>query len=170
VGLFAIILLPMVYYRYKKEYGWFDEGDKAVSPTDAFVHVDALGAHRQHHGRRSSTDLTGMPASSGYTTDNPLNSAERGMNSEVSMDLTKSNSLGSNSQVSGRSLPRALQRVNRDLRLRFRLVDPDLVTHACRVNLLGSNHPEESRGTEVNINFDMIYLCCLQRQGVEYMI
>jgi hypothetical protein len=132
----------MVYYRYKKEYGWFEE-NKAISPTDAFTHVDDFRTLERR--RRSSADVVGSPKQ--FSVDNPMLAAHAGPASEVSADQSKASSGGDvASYGTGISLPKAIQRVNRDLRLRYRLVDPDLVNHACRINLLGSNHPYEARG------------------------
>jgi hypothetical protein len=158
VGLFAIILLPMVYYRYKKEYGWFQDEGKFASPADTFMHVDDFRGYDKR-GWRFSRDRERAASNSAagtvpgrdaaHTVGNPLAPEDHlaGELSEVSADASKASSgLEASSQSTGMNLPKAFRRVNMDLRLRFRLVDPDLVTHACRVNLLGSNHPDESRG------------------------
>lgn len=151
VGLFAFILLPMVYYRYKKEYGWFEHEPKAMSPADTFMHVDYDKNRRPYSLDRIALGLGGKGRGhlGSYSVDNPLAAAggQALRDSELSIEPSNASSGAEvSSQSTGMNLPKAFQRVNHDLRLRFRLVDHDLVTHACRVNLLGTNHPDEGRG------------------------
>lgn len=160
VGIFGIILLPLVYYRYKKEYSWFEDHRKIIMPTDTFAHVDAFRTNEQRSagggsgsGRRSGHKFNmSEDRHSGSVVENPLGQqlqqSEQGEPSDVSEDLSKVSSSGAASQSTTGvlSMPKAFQRMNRDLRLRFRLADPDLVQHACRINFFGSNHPDPERG------------------------
>ena len=143
-GICALIFMPLLYLRYKKEYSWYEDHRKIVLPTDAFTHVDQFRNNEQRpsSGRKSSMDETN------YSVDNPL-SADHGGDASVASDAhSKVSSAGGASQsTTGTSLPKAFQRMNRDLRLRFRMGDSDLPQHACRINFLGSNHPDPLRGT-----------------------
>lgn len=144
-GIFALIFMPLLYLRYKKEYSWYEDHRKIVLPTDAFTHVDEFRNNDRKHrsGRKSSLD----ESFADYSVDNPLSADHGGEASEVSDEHSKVGSLGGASQsTTGTSLPKAFQRMNRDLRLRFRMGDSDLPQHACRINFLGSNHPDELRG------------------------
>lgn len=143
VGIFGIILLPLVYYRYKKEYSWYEDHRKVVLPTDTFARVDAFRTH-ERTGRldRKFTDAEQYDPG---MVQNPMDHSIASIPSEVSEDLSKVSSAAA-SQSTALSMPKTFQRMNRDLRLRFRLVEPDLVQHACRVNFFGSNHPDPERG------------------------
>lgn len=151
VGIFALIFMPLLYLRYKKEHSWFEDHRKIVLPTDAFTHVDQFrnNERRNPSGRKSSLDELN------YSVDNPLSADYGGDASVVSDAQSKASSVGGASQsTTGTSLPKAFQRMNRDLRLRFRMGDTDLPQHACRINFLGSNHPDAARGMPT------IYVLC----------
>ena len=153
VGFLGLILLPLVYYRYKKEYGWFEETSKKSKitlPTDTFTHVDDYRVNDKHRsgGRKSSIDMHITETESSIV-DNPLRESDSSVPVDYPRGLSNASSVWEGRTMStGSALPSAFKKMDMDLRLRLRLVDPDLVTHACRVNLLGSNHPNPAHGKE----------------------
>jgi hypothetical protein len=190
IGLFSVILIPLMYYRFKKEYGWFEEQGKIVLPTDTFARVDEFRSERTMNRRGSrGSSAPGSPGGkrgaaayeqASYSVDNPLGAGlavsgaglaaagedphfhRHSNRSELSDDVSKGaggisqDTLGT---IAANTLQKAFQHMDMTTRLQLRLRDSDLVYHACRINFLGSNHPDESKGTYVVIAFTTYFLC-----------
>jgi hypothetical protein len=144
-GFFVLVIAPLLFYRLRDKYGWFENkqmdmlGDvfKKANLLDlGFGDDSVINAKRIVSTRKGSDGRLVMR-------ENPVRpggkSAKSGGIQDIQMKVMHARTL-------------------KDLRRVLRLADQDLPFHACRVNLLGSNHPWSSQGVHY-LSFCRIELC-----------
>eukprot|EP01032_Pedospumella_encystans_P009033 gene9033-10667_t len=138
VGVFLLLMVPLGYTRLKRRYGYFTYLDKKTQKRrDVFGfdffnsdHDDDNFMFESQHNKDRSTIIK-MET---FTTNNPVLKA-----STDNRDSTDS--------AAASTRIRALRnKMFAERRREHRMTDQDLVFHAYRINLFGSNHPFQSRG------------------------
>jgi hypothetical protein len=125
IGLFALILLPLLYYRNKKYSDWEKGRD---TKTDFFKKVMFLDVGDE--GNNKTTTNTDS-----FMVENPLNASRKKYLEDYLENGVK------HMQIRKLAVKRG-----KELRREHRMVDQDMIFHACRINLLGQNHPSYTRG------------------------
>lgn len=148
VGIFLILILPLGYTRLKRRYGWFTYFDTKKQKRRDMFGIDFFA--------RSSADDYDMDASGGkgevaikmqkFTAENPVLRSASADTNQIVRDSDVSSSI--------RTLRNNLFA---ERRREHRMNDQDLVFHAYRVNLFGSNHPLRSKGTALRLLLRMIH-------------
>lgn len=137
LAFFAVILIPLVYYRYKKYSDW---GDKDKGHLDLFgkVFFDNTEETQSGRFRRRGTqnDHPILSVDSTFAVENPMFKAD----TDLSKDFDEK---GEARWMRIRNLQ---YKSGREGRREFRMMDQDMIFHAYRMNLLGSNEPFSSRG------------------------
>jgi hypothetical protein len=132
VGLLAIILVPLFYYRYKRFNDW---GDKQNEQGDFFKKVlfnmDMGNTDEQGNKKASRRQKD-------FMVQNPLRGHHK---NNLSGDIEEDVKI-----VQIRHLQR---KRGKEMRREYRMADSDMIFHACRVNLYGQNHPYQSRGNYI---------------------
>ena len=126
VGILAIILVPLFYYRYKRFNDW---GDKPTDQRDFFNKV--------LFNADNADDLANKKMSRGkdFFVENPLQVHNRNY---LTGDLEEDAKI-----VKIRTLQ---AKRGKEMRREHRMADSDMVFHACRVNFYGKNHPYQYGG------------------------
>jgi hypothetical protein len=132
-GGLALLIAPLLYYRMQRKYGWHDSADKLIFgvrlPRVPWVVRDANGKLKIKMVYLIKPKSVSTVSEVEIKDVESLNIADRKLR------------LMQKSQE---------QRINattfNDIRTAYRLSDSDAPTHACRVYLLGSNHPFQSYG------------------------
>lgn len=136
IGFFALILLPLVYYRYKKYNDW---EDKEKRNLDIFGKAFFYDTYEDGMGGKSRRRDPGQPAVS----IDSMFSAENPMFHHTSKPGDEFNEHGENKWMKIRPIT---HKSGKDGRREIRMVDQDMIFHAYRMNLMGSNEPFSSRG------------------------
>lgn len=138
VGVFLLLMVPLGYTRLKRRYGYFTYLDKKTQKRrdvfgfDFFNNDDDNFMFESQHNKDRSTIIK-MET---FTTENPVLKASTDDAGRYSTDST-----------SASTRIRALRnKMFAERRREHRMTDQDLVFHAYRINLFGSNHPFQSRG------------------------
>ena len=119
-GIVLILFLPLMYYRLKFRYGWFESKDKKDNFIDIFI-------------KEKFGDFIGVDDGNGSRVN------EDRIKDSSNGDLAAQEHLGET-----RSQLRAREKIPTNTverRKACRLSDQDMHDHACRINLLGSNSP-----------------------------
>lgn len=139
VGIFLILILPLGYTRLKRRYGWFTYFDAKKQKRRDMFGIDFFA-------RNSDDDDSIMMDTSGgkgevaikmqkFTTENPVH---------------RSASADTNQAIRDSEISSSIRTLRNNLfaerRREHRMNDQDLVFHAYRVNLFGSNHPMRAKG------------------------
>lgn len=133
IAFICLIILPPLYLRLSKRYGWHKAedndgfGDLFFKP-DLAVHEENL-MHMKKQNRKEEVL-------------NPLSVDTR--KTERGEQTSSISSFNKSDLPINRSTP--MFRNYREERKAFRLADADLPSHACRIYLLGANHPFERYG------------------------
>lgn len=136
IGFFALILLPLAYYRYKKYYDW---EDKEKRNLDIFGKAFFYDTYEDGMGGKSRRRDPGQPAVS----IDSMFSAENPMFHHTSKPGDEFNEHGESKWMKIRPIT---HKSGKDGRREIRMVDQDMIFHAYRMNLMGSNEPFSSRG------------------------
>ena len=121
-GVFLLFFLPLLYYRLKYRYGWFESSDRNKKNDLLFdIFIKFTGGQDD-----------------GYANNSDSNDAKDIANRTLAAIEQSGEKYGGRSQLRARgNIPTG--RVER--RKACRMSDQDLQNHACRINLLGSNSP-----------------------------
>ncbi|KAJ1412438.1 hypothetical protein B484DRAFT_435359, partial [Ochromonadaceae sp. CCMP2298] len=160
--IFGIILLPLLYIRYRKEYGWMESMKHDEGMGMSVGGIGGMGLLGENFN--SETDSRGFQgpgleragasasakrrlSAGGFASFSPPHASPGRVGS---IGLTHLLTLIDLGLVLGLGLGLGRRVETREhrkrVRLQSRLVDADLVKHACRITLLGSNHPHQARG------------------------
>jgi hypothetical protein len=135
VGIFLVLMGPLTYQRLKRKYGWFD--DEFKQKRDIFG-LDFFARNRDDDDEMLDTSEgkgNKMIRMQKFKTENPIVGAS-----------TDAGRMSLDSQISSTRIRALRNQVFAERRREHRMNDQDLIFHAHRVNLLGSNHPLQSRG------------------------
>jgi hypothetical protein len=143
VGIFLVLMGPLTYQRLKRKYGWFSEESymKAKKKKREMFGLDFFARNQDadddsifdtSHGKGDK-----MIKMQKFTTENPV---LRAMSSDPSRMSTES-------EASSTRIRPLRNKMFAERRREHRMNDQDLIFHAYRINLLGSNHPLQSKGT-----------------------
>lgn len=162
VGVFLLLMLPLTYTRLKRRYGWFTYMDKKTKKRrdvfgfDFFSHDDDdTFMFESQHAKGESTVIKMQT----FTTENPVFKSNAGDDGD--RDSTDS--------TAGTRIRALRNKMFAERRREHRMNDQDLVFHAYRVNLFGTNHPFQSRGTSnmylpneltTSANVNVNIFCC----------
>lgn len=138
VGFFALILIPLAYYRYKKYNDW---GDKEKRNLDIFgkaffydTYDDGMGGKSRRRGTQQ--DQHAVSIDSMFSNENPMFHHTTNKNTEYD----------ENGDAKWMRIRPITQKAGKDGRREIRIVDQDMIFHAYRINLMGSNEPLFTRG------------------------
>lgn len=120
IGVFLLLFLPLLYFRLKYRYGWFESNDRSKK-NDLLFDIFIKFTGGQDDGNNGESSETKDIASR-----------------DLAAIEQSGEKYGDKSQLRARgNMPTG--RVER--RKACRMSDQDLQNHACRINLLGSNSP-----------------------------
>ena len=124
VGILTLILAPLIYYRLKRSYGWGDSknkegGDffKRVIFFDIGFGGDDANTKAQRQHRHDDGRF--------HDTENPMFSGKNMLAEDVTKNYIRT----------------LVAKPGDEMRREHRMADPDMIFHACRIYLDGSNHP-----------------------------
>lgn len=142
VGFFTILIIPLLYYRYKKIYGWDEkDGNKYIEDSFNTANDDAAYYGNAEFGlQKKRTKTTDREMVSGYANSN--NFSENPLAKQLQQEAAMTQDDPRWMQI--RSLHS--NRRGRDRRREYRLMDHDMVFHAFRLNFNGCNEPFDNRG------------------------
>jgi hypothetical protein len=138
VGFFALILIPLAFYRYKKYYDW---GEKEKRNIDIFGKAFFYDTYDDGMGGRSGRQGTGVGRQNEVSIDSMF-SAENPMFHHTST----ANDFNEKGEAKWMRIRQITHKGGKDGRREIRMVDQDMIFHAYRINLMGSNEPFSSRG------------------------
>jgi hypothetical protein len=142
VGIFLMLMVPLTYQRLKRKYGWFSDDEFSKKKKRDIFGLDFFA--RNHDD--DDDDIFDTSQGKGdkmikmqkFKTENPIMQ-------NTSTDLGR---LSTDSQAQSTRIRTLRNQMFAERRREHRMNDQDLVFHAHRVNLQGSNHPFKSRGTQ----------------------
>jgi hypothetical protein len=142
VGIFLVLMGPLTYQRLKRKYDWFSEESymKAKKKKRDIFGLDFFARNQDGDDDDIFDTSQGkgdrMIKMQQFTTENPVLRA-------VSSDPSR---MSTESEATSTRIRTLRNKVFAERRREHRLNDQDMIFHAYRVNLLGSNHPLQYKG------------------------
>jgi hypothetical protein len=161
---------PLTYQRLKRKYGWFSEESymKAKKKKRDIFGLDFFARNQDDDDDIFDTSEgkgDKMIKMQKFTTENPVLRA-------ISSDPSR---MSTESEASSTRIRPLRNKMFAERRREHRMNDQDLVFHAYRINLLGSNHPLQYKGAILNCNtlignllampsslITILFFCCTQ--------
>jgi hypothetical protein len=152
VGFFFIVMAPLTYTRLKRKYDWFSKDDVQQSGLKKIFGDFFLGHDNDDDVFFETDKATGRTSiqMKNFSSHNPLagaggDSPKQNKNGN-DYDGDFNGGDGRYSDSYGSRIRTLRSKFFVDRRKEHRMLDQDLVFHAYRVNLMGSNHPWKSYG------------------------